>query len=188
MNVERRERATRRVLAPHRGAGLLLAIAAALGACRLPPVNEQPAEVTLVTDSAEYTVRFARGFYRATIGYVYTNQSGDAVSTDECPVPWPALEKKANGRWVRAYNPLRPHCRSIRPFRIPDGGTYRDSLDLAVAPRGRHATPTLEVDSINGIYRLRWTLRAGYNPGRRRVVAISNEFRLNESDTSSITR
>ncbi|MFN2564963.1 MAG: hypothetical protein ABR499_08140 [Gemmatimonadaceae bacterium] len=179
---------------------LLVAIVAAVAACGAPttrqpqqqpqeqreppapPAPPAPIAATLVTDSAQYTVRFVNGMYRARIGYRYTNQSGDAVSVAYCRTPPPPLlEKKVGGEWVQAYSAVVLLCRSIPDFRIPAGGTYRGALDLAAAPRGRNEVPILEVDSVPGTYRLRWELRAGNDPDVGAVVeAISNEFRLVE--------
>jgi len=75
---------------------------------------------TLVTDSAEYTVRFVKPFYRARIGFAYTNHTGDAVSANMChgPTP-PTLEKEVSpGGWVVAYSPFLQLCRSEPPFRV----------------------------------------------------------------------
>jgi lysophospholipase L1-like esterase len=120
--------------------------------------------------------------YRATIGYTYTNRSGDAVSASYCGTPPPpVLEKNVAGKWVRAYDDVRLLCRSFPDFRIPAGTTYRSAVHMAVAPRGRNRIPYLEVDSIPGTYRLRWPLRAGNDPDVGAILeAISNEFRLVE--------
>ena len=53
--------------------------------------------------------------------------------------------------------------------------------------------PELEVDSIDGVYRLHWGFTEGPNASAdkaRRVNAVSNEFRmiLRSSAPSSITR
>ena len=52
-----------------------------------------------------------------------------------------------------------------------------------VAELQRLVGPELMVESVTGIYRLRWVLRAGDDPGATNepfVEAISNEFRLVE--------
>jgi hypothetical protein len=163
---------------------LLAGVVAAAGVCRRPLTSEQQARMTLVTDSAQYTVRLVDGMYRTTIGYVYTNRSGNAVSAVHCHTPPPpVLEKKVGEGWVRAYNPVMLMCLTIPHFRIAAGATYRSALHFAAAPPGRNMAPVLEVESIPGTYRLRWPLRAGNDPeapGAPIVEAISNEFRLVE--------
>ena len=157
-----------------------------IGACvALPaPSAQQPPAATLVTDSTEYSVRFEGGFYRATIGYRYTNRSGHAVSANYCRTPPPpVLEKKVGAAWVRAYSPIMLMCLSHPPFRIAVGETYRGVLALDAAPRGRNAAPTFDVESVPGTYRLRWRLVAGSDPDAKdapAVEAVSNEFRLVE--------
>jgi hypothetical protein len=163
---------------------VLATIVAAIVSCRPVKTLESQARTTLTTDSAQYTIRFVDGLYRATIGYVYTNRSGNAVSATHChSAPPPLLEKKVGEGWVRAYNPVMLMCLTIPHFRIAAGATYRGALHVAAAPRGRNMAPALEVESIPGIYRLRWALRAGDDPEARDapvVETISNEFRLIE--------
>jgi hypothetical protein len=164
--------------------GVLLsaALVAAAADCRRSPAPEREWSATLATDSAQYTVRFVDGMYRATIGYVYTNRSGDAVSATHCHAPPPpVLEKKVGDEWVRAYSSVMLGCLSIPHFRIAAGATYRGTLHFAAAPPGRNMAPGLEVESIPGTYRLRWGLRAGSDPearGAPTIEAISNEFRM----------
>jgi hypothetical protein len=163
---------------------LLLAAVVVVSDCRPLPAPDRQTQATLATDSREYAVRFETGMYRATIGYTYTNRSGDAVSATHCHTPPPpVLEKKVGEEWVRAYSPVQLMCLSIPHFRIAAGATYRGTLDFAAAPPGRNMAPVLEVESIPGTYRLRWALRAGEDPEARGapvVEAISNEFRLVE--------
>jgi hypothetical protein len=153
-------------------------------ACRpeLAPVP-QPS-VDLVTDSAQYTVRFVNGLYRTTIGYTYTNRSGRAVSATRChTAPPPLLEKKVGEEWVRAYSPVLLLCVDIPHFRIASGATYKGRLYVAAGRPGGNIGPAMEVTSIPGTYRLRWQLRAGDDPEARDapfVEAISNEFQLIE--------
>ena len=165
---------------------LTLLTIAGVASCQPTVAREQPAggTTTIVTDSSQYTVRRVDGMYRATIGYAYTNRTGDVVSMNYCRSPTPpTLEKNVGGRWVRAYAAVTLMCLTHPPFRIAAGDTYRGTLGLAAAPRGSNAAPQLEVDSVPGTYRLRWTLRAGSEPdapGAGVVEAISNEFRLTQ--------
>jgi hypothetical protein len=159
----------------------LLAMASAAGCHTAGARGGQPT-AALVTDSTRYTVGRANGFYRATIGYVYTNRSSTVVSTNYCQTPGPPLlEKNVEGHWVRAYNPIVLSCLAIPPFRIPAGASYRGALHFAAAQRGRNMVPMLEVDSVPGIYRLRWVLHTGPDPDASAaalVEAISNDFRF----------
>lgn len=158
-------------------------LAAAVGcAPRRVAAPAAGAGVTLRTDSARYTVRFAPPLYRVRIGFVYRNGTGTPVSTEYCREPGPpTLEKAVGGRWVPAYNPVTLLCQVVPPFRVAPGGTYRGTLDVAVAPRGTRVGPQLAVDSIAGTYRLRWALRAGPEPADPRapsVEASSPPFQL----------
>jgi hypothetical protein len=74
-------------------------------------------------------------------------------------------------------------CETIPPFQILSGASYRRILHFAAAPRASRMGPVLYVDSLPGVYRLRWALRAGADPkleGAALVEAISNDFSLVE--------
>ena len=100
----------------------------------------------------------------------------------------PELEKLVNDNWVVAYRPVYLACLSLPDFSLASGATYRNEVSFMAAPKGTNTFPQLEVDSINGVYRLRWVLREG--PGirsaadltnrhdARLVEAISNQFRM----------
>jgi hypothetical protein len=166
-----------------RGA-LLVMVGSAIAACRPPATPNGQERITLQSDSSQYTVRLIDGMYRATIGYTYTNRSGDAVSSTHCHTPPPPiLEKKVGPDWVRAYDAVLLMCLTIPHFQIADGATYHGTLHLSVAQPGRNMLPALLVDPVSGTYRLRWRLRTGSDPEARvasTVEAISNEFVLIE--------
>ena len=142
------------------------------------------ARPSLTTDSARYTVRFGRPYYRVRIGFVYRNGTSAPVSANYCrsPAP-PMLEKWVDGRWVLAYAPAMLLCKSEPPFRVASGEEYRSVIDVAAAKPGLHFGPELAVASIPGIYRLRWILSTGPDPDDRTlgtVEAISASFELVE--------
>jgi hypothetical protein len=161
-----------------------LTVSVAVLGCHPTPANVPEVAVTLVTDSTEYHATFVGGLYRAAIGYVYTNHTSASVSASYCHTPTPpALEKSVGGQWVLAYSPVVLLCETIPPFQILGGASYRGTLHFAAAPPGRRMGPVLYVDSLPGVYRLRWALRAGADPkleGAAVVEAISNQFSLAE--------
>ena len=144
----------------------------------------EPAAASLRTNATQYTVRHDGFLHRATIGYVYANGTGAAVSANYCHSPSPPLlEKQVGGRWVAAYHAIVQLCLSIPPFVIPAGANYDATLQFLAATPGNHFGPELLVDEVPGTYRLRWVLRAGNNPDDVRaplVEAISNSFELVE--------
>jgi len=137
-----------------------------------------------VTDSVQYRIRVENRFYRGEIGYRFTNPTGATLSRTYCHnAPPPELEKNVGGRWVVAFHPARLLCENIPPFRIAPRATYRGTLDFRAAQPGLAIYPHLEVDSIDGIYRLHWFLVVGAEPraaGAATLEAISNEFQLAE--------
>lgn len=136
----------------------------------------------LRTDSSQYTVVMGDGWYRAEIGYVFTNRSDESVSQTYCREPTPPqLEKDVNGTWTLAFATVQLACRSVTPFVVRPDHEYRGVLHMVVSPPGQNRAPELLVDSIPGVYRLRWVLRSGDNPdavAARDVETVSNTFRL----------
>jgi hypothetical protein len=121
--------------------------------------------------------------YLATIGFQLDNNSGRTLSENYCKAPTPPeLEKQRdNGVWVFAYSGVELMCRNIPPFRIPNGATYRGAFQLAAGLPGSNVFPQLGPDSVPGIYRLRWKLRASEDPddtAAPMVAAVSPAFRL----------
>jgi len=127
-------------------------------------------------------VRHSGFTYHAKIGFVYTNTTAKPVSKAGCgSPPFPGLEKKVNDQWVAAYYPLYLMCLTKPDFMLESGQTYRGVLEFMAHEPGHHTGPELRVDSIDGIYRLRWDFAEGTDAtakGARRVQSISNEFRM----------
>jgi hypothetical protein len=141
-----------------------------------------PLRAQLRTDSTDIGVSFGGEIYSAKIGFLFMNTTGGPISIAGCGgPPMPVAEKLVNGNWVGAYYPAYPACRATPDFTLPAGASYRNEVDFMPGRRGGHMGPFLEVDSINGVYRLHWGARTGtdaYAPGSRAVDAISNHFRM----------
>ena len=157
------------------------------GACQTLGGRRPQLHASLVTDSAAVAV-YHRGIgYTAKIGFTFTNSSGRTVSRAGCGGPgWPDLEKKVGTRWVPAYYPVMLTCRTSPDFSWEPGQQFRDVLRMAVTERGHNFFPQLEVDSIDGIYRLHWSFTEGRDAGAkgaRSVEAISNEFLMKLSSS-----
>jgi hypothetical protein len=91
------------------------------------------------------------------------------------------LEKKLNDQWVAAYYPFYPMCLTKPDFMLESGQKYSGILEFMAFEPGNRTGPELVVDSIDGIYRLRWDFAEGTDAtakGARRVQSISNEFRM----------
>jgi hypothetical protein len=146
-----------------------------------PPPPPPP---ILLTDTNEYAVQLQDGLHRTTIRYAYTNTQPRAVSSTQCQEPPPpVLEKATVTGWIVAYQPVLLMCETIPPFRISPGATHRGTLHVAFSAPSRNMDPSLLVDSIPGIYRLRWVLRGGPDPRDTTVAmveAASGTFRFVE--------
>ena len=173
-------------------AGLLLLGSLLLVACESLRPWKRPLSAFLRTDSAVVGVRHSNHAYAANIGYVFTNTTGKTISIAMCG-RWPGnpyLEKRVAGKWVPAYLPAYLLCRTIPDFTFDPGATYRGVLDFLAYEPGQNALPRIEVDSIDGVYRLRWSFTEGTDAtaeGARRVEAVSNEFRMVLRERSSNT-
>lgn len=145
------------------------------------PVESRLLFTSLSTDSAVIGVRFSPPGYFAEIGFVYVNTTAGPVSISGCHgPPDPELEKRVDGRWVRAYHQIHLLCLTKPDFRVESGATHRDVISFVAFQPGQNKAPVLLVDSIDGTYRLRWNLVEGTDAseGGRKVEAISNEFRM----------
>ena len=161
--------------------GALLVIAG----CHRGPgaIAELEAGVRLRADSAQYSIRADGPVYLATIGYQLENNSGRTLSKNYCQAPSPpSLQKqRANGDWMWAWSGVELTCLTLPPFRIANGETYRGGFRLAAGRRGTNVFPAFGPDSVPGVYRLRWELRASADPndGAAPMIAVvSPPFRL----------
>jgi hypothetical protein len=161
---------------------LAFAFLACLGACQSLRPAKQPLVAFLRTDSAEIGVRHTGIAYGADIGFVYTNATSGPVSRVGCGGPtFPALEKKVNDKWVYAYYPIYLMCLTKPDFKLESGQSFRGVLQFGAFEPGHNTGPELRVDSIDGVYRLRWDFVEGIDASvkdARRVESTSNEFRM----------
>ena len=165
------------------GLATLLAVGSlvCLGACQTLRPSKPPLTASLRTDSAQIGVRHGGFQYHANIGFVYTNTTATPVSANTCGPPWPSLEKKVNDHWVVAYYPNCLMSQTMPTLTIESGQSYRDVLQFWAFDPGHNAEPSLRVDSIEGIYRLRWDFVEGTDASAkdaRKVESTSNEFRM----------
>jgi hypothetical protein len=153
-----------------------------LGACQTLRPPKPPLTAFLRTDSAQIGVRHGGFTYRADIGLVFTNTTPSPVSTSIWCPPFQTLEKKVHDHWVAATG--YKNCltsRTMPTLTIESGQSYRDVLQFWASDRGHAGWPELQVDSIEGIYRLRWDFVEGTDvsaKAARKVESTSNEFRM----------
>lgn len=153
-----------------------------LVACETLSPFRRSLSASLRTDSAQIGVRHSGFAYAAKIGFLYTNTTAKPVSKTGCGFPpFPGLEKKVNDQWVAAYYPFYLMCLTKPDFMLESGQSYHGVLEfMAFEPR-HNTMPELRVESIDGIYRLRWDFVEGIDAsakGARKVESISNEFRM----------
>lgn len=151
-------------------------------ACHSVNSPDPSLRASLVADSAQFTVVHQGTFFNGQIGFTFTNTTQSVVSRAGCGGPgWPELQKNVDGRWVTAYDQISLACRTIPDFSWQPGELMHSVLQFSVAERGQSFYPQLNVASIDGVYRLRWTFAVGREagaPGAQEVEAISNRFRL----------
>lgn len=150
-------------------------------ACETLGPSRRPITASLRTESAQVEVHRSGFAYLADIAFVFTNTTAKPVSKSGCGITFPGLEKKVGGDWVEAYYAVYPACQTIPDFMVASGATFRGTLHFMAFEPGHNAGPELRVDSIDGIYRLRWVFAEGTDAsvrGARRVESTSNEFRM----------
>ena len=153
-----------------------------LGACQALHLSKPPLTASLRTDSGQIGVRHGGFTYRADIGLVFTNTTANPVSTAIWCPPFQTLEKKVHDRWVAATGYKNCLLSSTMPgLTLESSQSYRDVLQFWASDRGHSGWPELQVDSIEGIYRLRWDFVEGTDASAkdaRKVESTSNEFRV----------
>jgi L,D-peptidoglycan transpeptidase YkuD (ErfK/YbiS/YcfS/YnhG family) len=154
---------------------------ALLTACHGINLAPRPSHAVLSVNPSEILVEHRGITYSTTIPFVYVNTTGNPVSRMWCGGPLPFVEKNVNGKWVPADDDGMLACRQIPDFSIPNGRSYSGVVRWIAHERGHNTGPELRVDSIGGVYRLRWDFVEGTvadAPGARKVKTVSNEFRM----------
>jgi hypothetical protein len=166
------------------GVVVTLFVAGTFSLLACAPLNpfREPPTASLRADSGEVGVHRSGFAYIAKIGFTYINTTAKPVSKAGCGFPpWPTLEKKVEGRWVLAYNPVYLLCLTRPDFMVRSGETFHAVFDFEAYEPGHRWAPTLDVSSVDGIYRLRWDLVEGTDANNRdaRIIrSTSNEFRM----------
>jgi hypothetical protein len=167
-------------MAAHPGL-LAIGLFVCASACKTLPSARQPLTASLRTDSSQIGVRHGGFNYRADIGLVFTNTTRGPVSTSTWCPPFQTLEKKVGDHWIGATGVKNCLMSAQSTLTIESGQSYRDVFQFLASDRGHSGWPELMVDSIEGVYRLRWDFREGTDASdknARRVEAVSNEFRM----------
>jgi hypothetical protein len=160
----------------------LYVAAASLVACKTVGRSPTDLGVSLVTDSVGITV-YHRGIgYMTDIGFTLSNNSRKPISRAGCGGPgWPDIEKKVDGRWVPAYYQVYLSCRTIPDFSWDAGTHMHEVVHFGAVEKGHNISPELLIDSIDGVYRLRWSFTEGQVADAKRarhITVVSNEFRM----------
>ncbi len=140
------------------------------------------------TDRAEYTARRVADGVEVEIPFTYTNRTGRTVYVVNCNgIAPPGLQKRVDGEWMRAWSAAVPLCLSP-PIVIGAGRTYTDTLRVFAGTPSSGVAPVLEVEEVEGVYRLVWEnvvhdyddARPGFGEPLPLEARISNPFRLEE--------
>lgn len=164
---------------PALAVGLLLSL---ITGCDLLGL-EGAGETRLVTSSDRYEIRRSGDALVTTIPITFYNETGDQVYINRCKTPSsPVLEKKIDGAWTSVYANIDLLCLG-EPVVIEDG----NSLDYDFQIRGStrpHAAPKLDVDRVDGTYRVTWRIYTQKNEDEPATDLLplearaSNEFAL----------
>jgi hypothetical protein len=141
--------------------------------------DEKPVDAPIQTDKKEYKVAVTQRSVKFTISYSFVNRTGGPVLLPSCKKPYrPLLEKKVEGRWEPAVDPVAFLCGGP-PIRIAPGKTYRDSFEVEAFLPGNNMRPELKIDAqeIEGVYRLVHVF-SGQHRTFPLSERVSNEFKL----------
>ena len=104
----------------------------------------------------------------------YTNTTDETAYFGGCARPDPpSVQKRVDGDWVLAYNPIVQLCLST-PLPIAPGESLEYVLHAAAAVPGTRAGPEWRVGEVPGTYRLLWRVEERGEPRD----LTSNAFRL----------
>ncbi len=127
-----------------------------LMACSDPLVVERDQDAPIQTDRLRYDVVSGGSGWRAQIVWTFTNPIAEPVSVVNCRGSAPTkLQKLESDEWINAWSPAFLLCLSP-PIVVAAGATYADTLHFFAGYPGSNAGPKLEVQEIEGVYRLVW--------------------------------
>lgn len=139
----------------------------------------------LRTSASAYVAHVDEMYVEFEVPVTYTNTTGRTAYFHGCRPPiTPLVEKRLNGGWAVAYEPIYLMCRSERGYPVSAGDTLQYTLHgRARLPNsnedvGALASTYWSVGEVPGTYRLRWAVE---ERGEGRTV-YSNEFRLTVAD------
>jgi hypothetical protein len=160
---------------------VLLSLAGCTDTVGPPPDGDVP----IRTDRTLYIASTSLGGgWRTQIIWTFTNPTDQLVSVANClGSTFLKLQKWVGGEWIDAWSPIIPLCLSP-PIQVAAGAIHTDTLDFFAAFPGTNAGPQLEVNDINGAYRLVWSPVLNYNDGSGDPLPleqrVSNAFEMRE--------
>jgi hypothetical protein len=120
----------------------------------LGPGSPGALDAPIRTDKDVYVLTSHNRGWHGEIRYSYANRTGRTVSLLNCRGVYRVrLEKWQDGGWVLAYDMILQACLSP-PIHIPPGASHEGRLVIDVGARGSNNYPKLEIDEIDGQYRL----------------------------------
>lgn len=133
-----------------------LLIPLALAACDSLTAPGAEPERLLQTESNSYTLSARDAIYEVDIPYGFHNRTGGRVFVPNCNgIFGIKLQKEVGGSWVDAWWAAVPECLSP-PIEIAEEAVFRDTLTVVAGRPGTIVEPKLEVEEIDGLYRLVW--------------------------------
>jgi hypothetical protein len=166
----------------------LLVGAATLYACHQAsgPNADNVDDPGLRTDQSAYALERRRTSWEADIPYEFVNRTGDTVYLTNCRGDFGLrLEKWHEGEWVTAWTPVQLMCLSP-PLEIGPGATFADTVHVIAGLPGSNVMPKLEVEEVDGAYRLVWLAGShDYNDGEPGGALIDDRFRTSNTFTLS---
>jgi hypothetical protein len=169
---------------------LLLAALTGLVSCEgglLAPPDHDPA---VRTSADEYVLETTPIGWETQIPYTYANRSEGSYYLVNCNGGyWFDLQKRVDDRWVLAYSPVLPACRSP-VIRFGPGSVFSSSIPVFAGFPGNNWHPKFEIAEPTGTYRIVLHTLSSYDEdaypfGEELPLEdrVSNEFRLVTADS-----
>jgi len=147
-------------------------------------------DAPIQTDRSQYVAKRVSQGVEFTIPFTFTNTTSETVFLPNCRVSGKIdldmiLQKQVDGGWRTVWSPITRLCLSP-PVLIAPQETYVDTLRGFGGRPGEPVAPELQVQEVEGVYRLVWTqLRGGFRPERYPqgdtlplALKVSNAFEL----------
>ena len=163
---------------------MLMALAAALGACESPTATETDPEPLLLTGAPTYAfVPVGGGAQELSVPYTFTNRTSNPVSIGNCNGVFShGLERLTDQGWQRSWSASLLLCYSEAIVIAPGESWVGEVVVRAVPATALSGAELSLAADLEGTYRVIWDLPVADGPTGEEVLPkglrVSNPFRV----------